>query len=350
MTQHRTAVPTGTRTWLDPEWRHGALAWAEAELGRHGRAVTGPAEQAHVRPWSTAIRIPTDAGPVWFKASGPGSAHEGPLLDVFRAAGARNVLLPLARHPDRPWILFEDGGATLRATRPDGTGDHDMDAWERILREYAAVQRALEARDSVESMLAAGVPDRRPDRLIAELERLLDDDVAWARIIPEERDDAVIARERLVLTMPDLHAAAGRLAASGVAASVQHDDLHGGNILVGPDGDRIFDWGDAVVAHPFGTLTTTFNSIAHHTGRELSDPVFARLRDVYTDAWTDVLPPTELGVVAGLAQALGCIGRSLSWERALTGVGPDEVEAHGDAIAGWLVELAGRLDGVALTA
>ena len=66
-------------------------------------------------------------------------------------------------------------------------------------------------------------------------------------------------------------------------AAIQHDDLHGGNILVGPDGDRFFDWGDAVVAHPFTTLTTTFNSIAHKTGRDLDDPVFSRLRDVYLE-------------------------------------------------------------------
>ena len=38
----------------------------------------------------------------------------------------------------RGWILFDDAGPTLRATRPDGHGDHDLAAWERILPEYAA--------------------------------------------------------------------------------------------------------------------------------------------------------------------------------------------------------------------
>jgi hypothetical protein len=349
VTTDRVAVPTGTRTWLDPDWRAGALAWAETELGERGRTLTGEPEQPHVRPWSTAIRIATDGGPAWFKASGPGSAHEGPLLEVFRAAGARHVLVPIARHPTRPWLLFDDGGPTFRATRPDGTGDHDLRAWERILAEYAALQRSLENEPTAQAMLAAGTPDGRPDRLIEGLERLLEDDVAWGLILPEERDEAAIARERLRGALPEIRAVARRLATAGVAASIQHDDLHGGNILVGPDGDRIFDWGDAVVAHPFDTLTTTFNSIAHHTGRELSDPVFTRLRDVYTEAWTDVLPRAELAEVAALAQALGCIGRSLAWERALMGLGPEEVDGNADAIAGWLVELAGRLDGIGLT-
>ena len=139
-------TPTGARTWLDPGWRAGALAWVEATLAGLGRTVVGEVEQPHVRPWSTAMRVPTSGGVVWFKASGPGPAHEGPLLEVFRVFGVAHVLLPLAVHPERPWILFEDGGPTMRATRPDGTGDHDLVAWERILAEYAALQRSVEGR------------------------------------------------------------------------------------------------------------------------------------------------------------------------------------------------------------
>ena len=70
--------------------------------------------------------------------------------------------LPLAVHPDRPWLLLDDAGPTLRPTRPDGTGDHDLAAWERILTEYAALQRSLDTGDAVAAMLAAGTPDGRP--------------------------------------------------------------------------------------------------------------------------------------------------------------------------------------------
>jgi hypothetical protein len=333
--------PTGTRTWLDPDWRAEALAWSEAELARSRRTVVAPPEQPHVRPWSTAIRIQTDGGTYWFKASGPGSAHEGPLLDVFRATGARHVLLPVARHPTNPWMLLADGGPTFRATRPDGTGDHDIAAWERILAEYAALQRSLETADRVAAMLDAGVPDSRPNLLVDGMERLLGDEVAWSRILPEEQDEAAVARDRLAAIGPEVRAAALRLATAGVAATIQHDDFHGGNILVGPDGDRFFDWGDGCVSHPFSTLTATFNSIAYHTDRDRGDPVFARLRDAYTEAWTDVLSRTELAELTDLARAFGCIGRSLAWERALAGLEPDELEGHGDEVAGWLVEFAG---------
>ncbi|HEY8637057.1 MAG TPA: phosphotransferase, partial [Candidatus Limnocylindrales bacterium] len=294
---------------------------------------------------STTMRIPTSDGTVWFKASGPGTAHEGRLLEIFRTRGIRQVLLPLAVHPERPWLLFEDGGPTLRATRADGTGDHDLLAWQRILTEYAALQRSLESATAVEVMLAAGVPDGRPERLAAELERLLEDDTVWARVSSEEVVPAAAARRRLAGSRGAAREAARRLASAGVAATVQHDDLHGGNIFTGPTGDRIFDWGDASVAHPFATLTATFNSIADKTGLALDDPAFSRLRDTYTDAWTDVLPQNALAELTELARDFGCLGEALAWERALIGLEPAEMDGLGDSVAGWLIEFADRFNG-----
>jgi len=343
MARSPETAPTGTRTWLDPAWRDEALAWAETSLNLVGRRIDGPVEQPHVRPWSTAFRLPTDGGPAWFKATAPANAHEGPLLEVFRSRGARHVLLPLAVHPDRPWMLFDDGGPTLRQTRPGGDGDHDLTAWERILPEYAALQRSLEIEEAVAAMFAAGTPDGRPDTLPAELERLLDDDAAWARLPADERDAGVAARGRLRATLPVIGTLAAELAASPVPPTVQHDDLHGGNVLVGPAGDRIFDWGDAVVAHPFATLAVTFNSIAHKTGLPPADPAFARLEAVYLEAWTDVVPTAELRRAVALAKVFACVGRSLAWERALRGLDDDETEGFADGVAGWLVEFDDRL-------
>ena len=141
-------------------WAAEALGWAERALAELDRRIEGPIEQPHVRPWSTAFRIPTDSGPAWLKATGPGPAYEGPLLEVFAARGVRRVPLPLAVHPDRPWLLLDDAGRTLRQTRPDGTGDLDLAAWERILAEYAELQRSLE---SDEASRRCSVPASRTD-------------------------------------------------------------------------------------------------------------------------------------------------------------------------------------------
>jgi hypothetical protein len=263
---------------------------------------------------------------------------------VFRARGVDHVLLPLAVHPERPWILFDDGGPTLRQTRADGSGDQDLAAWERILREYAVLQRSMESDEAVAAMLDAGVPDGRAEVLPGELARLLDDDAAWARLLEEEREEGRIARSRLREQLPAVNGLAAKLVATGIRASVQHDDLHGGNILVGSAGDRFFDWGDAVVAHPFSTLTVTFNSIAHKTGMPQNDPAFDHLETVYLEAWAGVAPPAELRRAASLARVFGGLNRALNWERALIGVADDELAEYGDSVAGWVIEFADRFD------
>lgn len=299
-----------------------------------------------MRPWSTAIHIPTDAGSLWFKASGPGASYEGPLLEVLRRFEIGHVLMPMALHPERPWLLFEDGGPTFRAARPDGTGDHDLIAWERILRTYAGVQRSVEREATVSAMLLAGTPDGRPDALLPGLERLVADDRIWRLVQPDERAPAAAARARLsgLVRERRLTDMVATLEALDIPPTIQHDDLHGGNIFVNQDRVAFFDWGDAAVAHPFSTLTATFNSIAHHTGRGLDDPVFVRLRDVYTEAWTDVASRARQIEAAGLARGFGGIGKALAWERALADLEADEMDDHGDAVAGWLMDFAAWLN------
>ena len=341
----RETIPTGIRTWLDPAWRASVEAWLAGELARLGRRIAGTIEQPHIRPWATTMRIPTEGSPVWFKATGPGPAYEGPLLEVLRAAGVERAVLPLAVHPSRPWLLFDDAGPTLRASRRDGRGDHDLAAWERILTGYAALQRSVEGDAVVATMRAAGTPDERPERLTEALDRLVADDRIWSRVAAPERADALSARARLVSRgAPVVTDLAGQAARAGVPASIQHNDFHGGNIVVGPDGERFFDWGDAVIGHPFATLAGTFASIARRTGRDPGDPSFERLRDAYIEAWTDVAQRTDLGAAIQATHALAPIGKALAWERALIDLGPDGMDGHAGRTAEALANFAERVD------
>jgi Ser/Thr protein kinase RdoA (MazF antagonist) len=304
--------------------------------------VTGEITQPHARPWSTAFRIPTDQGVAWCKASAVGPAYEGALLAAFDRWGVRGAIVPLAVEPERALMVLPDGGPTLRETLPDGRGDRDLDAWARILRAYARLQRSVESH--ADDLVAMGVPDLRPDRLVAVLEGMVDDDAVWAHADPEDRDAARDARKRLPGLVPRVATMADDVAALGVPASVQHDDLHGGNILVGPAGDRVFDWGDASIAHPFTTLTTTLNSIEYHAGIDQHGPESHRLRDAYLEAWADVAPLTPLVAAEARTRVLGAISRAASWERSMRGIEPTELEDYASATASWLIELVERLD------
>lgn len=330
--------------WTDPAWRTEHLAWAGDRLGELGRRVDGAVEQ-RTAPWSTVFRIPTDRGPAWSKANGPGAAHEGSLLDLLHRLGEPAALLPLAVDARRAWLLLDDGGPTLRSRpAPDGrNGDTDLAAWSRILPVYAALQRRSEGH--VEAMLAVGVPDARQSAATETLDRLLADDAAWSRVADAARPATDAARARLRDLAPRVAELAAELAASPIPASVDHGDLHGNNIVFGPDGGpRVFDWGDAVVAHPFSTLTGTLGSIGHHVGLDAYGPKLDGVREAYLAAWAEFGPLSTLHRLATLAMDLGHIARAAAWERAVAGLAPAEMGGHHGATAAWLADLTQRLE------
>jgi Ser/Thr protein kinase RdoA (MazF antagonist) len=54
---------------------------------------------------------------------------------------------------------------------------------------------------------------------------------------------------------------AEELASYGVPETLQHDDLHDGQVFIRDDRQLILDWGDAVISHPFFTLSVTLEGV-----------------------------------------------------------------------------------------
>jgi hypothetical protein len=296
-------------------------------LSTHGltlRAWTHP----HVRPWSTVLRLETDDGLVWLKAPGDGARFEVPLLALQARLDLPNVPRPLAYDVDRALVLLPDGGdvsrvASAGATPPERMATH--------LATYGALQRLTEPH--VEEMVALGVGDLRP----AGMPALYEQTVA---VLERERPPAALRAEdaaRLRAVMPAYAEACAELAASGIAPTLQHDDLHDGNIL--ERGPVFIDWGDACVGHPFGTMLATLNSVAYHHKLAPDDPAFARIVDAYTEAWTDVHDRATLRRLVALAQRVGPLTRSLSYRSALTNVDDQAWDENGQALPGWLLEV-----------
>jgi hypothetical protein len=328
--------------WLDPQWREAALDWVSARLGEQARAVVGEVEQPHVYPWSTVLRVPTAEGPVWFKANARGTAYEVPLLTALGSWCPDRVLVPLAADADRGWLLLPDGGTTLRASQGGLT---DLAHWEKVLVEYAELQRRLAPRAA--EMVALGVPDLRPAVLPAHLADLLADEPALIVGEPDGMTSADLARLR---SEQDRFAQlCDELAATGVPSSLQHDDLHDANIFVPYDGVgpyRVFDWGDASVAHPFTTLLVTLRVVAHFGKLANGAPELFRLRDAYIEPWTGEHDRSTLLEACRLALLTGPLGRALSYRRSLLDATPSARARYGEGVPGWLVDLGapGSLD------
>ena len=67
------SIPT---VWRRKAWRAHAIAWIRRRLRDRATAITGEIEQVHVVAWSTAFRVPTDRGVVYFKATWPPQRYE----------------------------------------------------------------------------------------------------------------------------------------------------------------------------------------------------------------------------------------------------------------------------------
>jgi hypothetical protein len=223
----------------------------------------GPPELIRDRAWATTTRIPTADGPVWFKACAPSHRFEPELVAAL--ARTRPELLPrvLGWEAARGWLLTAHAGTSFEQL------GNPPELWLRLLPRYAELQR--------EARVPGGTPDRRVP--------------CW----PELYEDMVRSElplrtaevECLRRFAPRFAELSQELAAHGLPAAVQHDDLHQRNAFMDGDRPRIVDWGDASLSHPFVSIVAPFRFLEEGNGLSSTDPWFARLRDAYLEPWGD---------------------------------------------------------------
>jgi hypothetical protein len=308
----RVKLCHGTVTWSSDVWIEHATAWADEQLPAAGLTRTGDVEQASLRPWATVLRIPSSDGTVWMKAAGPEVAFEVGLYDLLGRVVPERVLTPLALDVHRGWMLLPDGGPSFGDRF---AGAQLVEALALALPRYAELQRGLTPH--VADLLALGVSDMRPEVMPARFDQAL----AAVRRYVERRGDLSerAGLEQVAAMRPTVVGWCAHLAGSAVSPSLDHNDMHAWNIL-GGDGDvRFYDWGDAVVAHPFASmLALGWISIA--------DRDLVRLRDAYLEPYGDLAPHGELVETLELACRVGKVARALTWDRAISPYPPDEVD------------------------
>ena len=158
---------------------------------------------------------------------------------------------------------------------------------------------------------------------------------------PEDRRRLLDAAERAALLRrrPRLVELCAELDAFGLPDTLDHCDLHDGQVLApAPGRFTFFDWGDASVAHPFGSLLIPVRAVRERYGPEHVAPMV----DAYLERWSGLGPSApELRRAAALAVRLAALGRAGTWFRLFPGT--PLADSH-DSSAYWLRELFGAED------
>jgi aminoglycoside phosphotransferase (APT) family kinase protein len=210
---------------------------------------------------------------VWFKAARAAFAHEARVLEILHPL-APGFVPELIATTDEGWLLLADAGERAR--------EHPID-WRAMLREYAALQQSSSAH--IDALLAAGAYDNRSANVVDRARALM-------RYLPAELVAELEAR------LPRVAEQMERLALSRLPATIDHGDLHDGNVFSADGAVRLLDWGDSAVAHPFFTLS-------------IAEPVEVGWT---VEAWDDYAPRDELEEEAGIVRELRFLLRALNWE------------------------------------
>ena len=306
--------------WSSPEWLAGAASWLDRRLAAAGIERTGEPEPTHVRPWATVMKVPTTAGLVWMKAAGPGTAFEIGLYEVLVRVAPDQVLRPIATDRERAWMVLPDGGAPLGQRL---AGRELVEALGAALVDYGRLQ--LDLVPHVDEILAAGVPDMRPEVVPRRFAEALDATASGL-------DEAGRRLHRSIAAMaPTVARWCDELAASGLPATLDHNDLHFQNVLGGGTEPSLFyDWGDSVVGHPLGSLFVPLNFVRQTLDIGLDDPVLRQIRDDYLSVFRDVAPGENLVATLEPACHVAKIARTVSWDRALRAALDDGDETSAD--------------------
>jgi hypothetical protein len=311
-----------------PEFVARVHEWARETLSSRGLHLSGAIEQFHVRPWSCVFRIRAVEDTLYLKCCGPTQRHEPRLTELLHRARPGVVPNVIAVHPHEPWMLVADGG---RRVDEIYAGEAVLDAWRTVLPRYAEMQRALTSK--APDAFVVGTPDHGTRALVDGFVAAIEAEPA----LDAGRDDRLTEDERRALerALPRVQLACDDLAALGIADTVQHDDLHQGNLLVRDGRAVVFDWGDACVSHPFLTLAVTLRFAASLTELPEEDDRVLALRDAYLEPWTDRAGAEELRAGAGIARRLGELSRTLTWQ-AVASTYPGVVDHYPGGFAGSL--------------
>jgi len=302
--------------WKNKQYRQRLKDWVTTETGEELSF-----EKLKDTDMSFLLKACSKDSTYFVKAVNEAAAFE-PALTALIAQGFPGETVDLiAVNRSENWLVMHELPGSLLREMPMREHYHSC------LRHYADFQRRTIP--LVPELLALGVPDRRmpviKQEIVDHLEALCETG------LDTEETASILAMKEELLDMCD--------EMTGVLPdTLEHGDLHSGNIYLERDRCRLFDWGDASVSHPFLSTRVFWNSLFELLEQDTDENwmrEIASFRPVYLEAWESYASEATLVRQLRLAEQIGCVYRALSWHLYITPYRADRKESY-DKPAQWL--------------
>jgi len=298
--------------WNSIGWHDVACDWISAQLALHGYTPLAPTTQQRAWGLSCTMKIGTDKGDVYFKATPPFMAHEGRIMRAVAERCPQLLPAPLAVDAERGWLLMSDYGGDMLHECPN------IARWEEALRTFSKEQ--VEQVENLSHWLSLNIPDRRLGRMVEMIDPLIASCEGMLAGGVNGLTDAEVDALHF-LSMP-LKLMCARLAQYAVPHTLVHGDL-GGNILIRDEGYTFFDWTDVCVSHPFFEMATISGAYFDESVLKDNPDAEIRLRDAYLEPWTKLMPVEKLVEAFEASRPLGALHQTMTYMWILTNISPD---------------------------
>ena len=275
------------------------------------------------------------------KQNTPLQGFEAGLVSVLAEVAPTHVVPVTAADPERDLLLTPDQGPVLGdVLEPrlgeEGGDDLLLDTVSRVMRSAAELQRELVPH--LGRLTAAGLTPITPADALPYVQQRLDEFSALPDGDPRAFEAG--AAQKLEAFLPALAAAVDEVAALGLPVTLNHNDLHTFNVFEVDGRHLFFDFGDALLTEPVGSLRVPLGGLAHHLGCPIDDPRLLRAVEPALEVWSDLVPLPTLRAALPPALRLARLARCESWIRCLASMTDEELGEYGEAASYWLAAVA----------
>jgi hypothetical protein len=272
-----------TGPFARPGWLRELFRWTEEQVAPLGLRLTGGFRQWNASPTFSLVRMETNDGALWFKATGEPNAHELSVTLLLARLFPNHVPQIFGIHRSwNGWLSAEAAGPALDELSDDF-------AWERVAGELAELQIASIGK--ARELLEGKCKDLRLPGLVKCVDPFL---VRMAEFmaLQEKKTPAPLANSELVSLGEALKESCSLLQSFGLPDTLGHLDCNPGNILVSHEHCVFLDWAEGCVTNPL----IPFEYLRRHRERRgAKEPAAdARLLAAYLRPWEAFCSPEDL--------------------------------------------------------